>query len=100
MIKSFKDKYTERLFQAEKIKDVPSQFRHIAKQTWKKLAILDTAPSLKLLGNLLSQKNFKALKGKRKGQYAIRVNDQYRLCFIWGEDNNAREVELNNHYWD
>ena len=100
MLKTFYDKNTKALFQAEKIKDVPPQFRNITKQAWKKLAILDTAPSLKLLGNLLGQKNFKALKGQRKGQYAIRVNDQYRLCFVWGKDNNAYEVELNNHYWD
>jgi len=100
MIKNFYDKYSQATFEAEKLKDVPSQFRHIAKRTWWKLEILDAAPNSKLCEEILGKKNYKPLKGDRKGQHAIKISDQYRICFRWGPDNNAYNVEINKHYWD
>lgn len=100
MLKSFKDKASQATFEAEKIKDVPSQFRHIAKRAWEKLDILDSAPNSKVCEQILGPKNYESLTGKQKGQHAIKINRQYRICFKWGTDNQVYEVEINKHYWD
>ena len=100
MLKSFKDKASQATFEAEKTKDVPSQFRHIAERAWKKLDLLDSAPNSKVCEQILGSKNYKPLTGKRKGQHAIKISRQYRICFKWGNDNQVYEVEINNHYWD
>ncbi len=39
-----------------------------------------------------------ALKGARRGQHSIRVNDQFRLCFVWTDDNNATDVEITDYH--
>ena len=61
-----------------------------------KLVILDAAPELNDLrippGNRLE-----ALKGDRKGQHSIRINDQWRICFKWS-DGDAYEVEINDYH--
>lgn len=57
-------------------------FSGIEAQAAKRLAILDAAPSLETLRALPSNR-LEALKGDRAGQYSIRVNDQWRICFEW-----------------
>ena len=81
MIKNYYNKDSQTTCEADQIKNVPPQFRHLAKQIWRKVDILDTVPNSKFCEKILGKKNYKPLKGKRKGQYAIRVNDQYRICF-------------------
>ena len=80
MIRSFRDAATARLFADE---DVP-RFRGIERQARRKLLLLDAAGSLNDLrqppGNRLE-----GLKGDRRGQYSIRINDQWRICFEWPE---------------
>ncbi|CAI2186176.1 17923_t:CDS:2, partial [Funneliformis geosporum] len=66
MIKNFYDKYSQATFEAEKLKDVPKQFRHIAKRVWQKLDILEAAPNPKICEALLGKKNYEPLKGDRK----------------------------------
>ncbi|MCE8162605.1 MAG: type II toxin-antitoxin system RelE/ParE family toxin [Candidatus Moeniiplasma glomeromycotorum] len=100
MIKSFKDKASEKLFLATTIAESPKQFRNIAKRAWIKLEILDAVVNSKVLEEFLGKKNYEHLRGDRKGQDAIKINDQYRICFRWGKDNNVYDVEVNKHYWD
>jgi len=93
VIKSFKCPETERLFNREPIRKVPSNIQRVA---LRKLWMLDAAIRLDDLksppGNRL-----KALRGNRKGQHSIRINDQFRICFVWqGED--AFEVEIVNYH--
>jgi proteic killer suppression protein len=76
MIKSFKDKKTEKLYNGER---VPA-FQSIRRQAEKRLRILDAADTLDALKHLPSNR-FKALGGDRQGQYSIRINDQWRMCF-------------------
>jgi proteic killer suppression protein len=89
MIKTFRDNETESLFARRFTKKFPADLHRTA---WRKLAILDAAESLDDLrvppGNRL-----KKLSGKRAGQYSIRINDQWRICFQW-RDGNAHEVEI------
>ncbi|MBW2176346.1 MAG: type II toxin-antitoxin system RelE/ParE family toxin [Deltaproteobacteria bacterium] len=93
MIKSFRDKETEKIFSRQRSGKLPQNIQHMAR---KKLVILDAAPELNDLrippGNRLE-----ALKGDRKGQHSIRINDQWRICFKWS-DGDAYEVEINDYH--
>ena len=93
MIKTFRDKETESLFARRFTKKFPADLHRTA---WRKLAILDAAESLDDLrvppGNRLEK-----LSGKRAGQYSIRINDQWRICFQWRE-GNAHEVEITDYH--
>jgi proteic killer suppression protein len=78
MILNYRDKRTAPFASRE---DVPA-FRGIEKQAWKRLRILGAASSLNVLRALRSNR-LEALKGDRAGQYSIRINDQWRICFKW-----------------
>ena len=93
MIKSFKDKETEKLFNRHFSKKLPHNLQHLARR---KLVMLDAAPELNALrippGNRLE-----ALKGDRKGQHSIRINDQWRVCFRW-KTGDAYDVEIADYH--
>ncbi len=93
MIKSFRDKETEKIFNRQFSGKLPQNIQHGAR---KKLVILDSAPELNDLrippGNQLE-----ALKGDRKGQYSIRINDQWRICFKW-RAGDAYAVEIKDYH--
>jgi proteic killer suppression protein len=93
MIKSFQDPDTQDLWVAGKSRRIPSTIRMTA---LKKLAILHWAKDLNDLsvprGNRLE-----ALRGNRKGQHSIRINDQYRLCLVW-RDGDAFNVEIADYH--
>lgn len=93
MIASFRDKETERLWQTGRSRRIPPDLQLRA---FKKLAILNATVALDNLkvppGNQLE-----ALRGPRCGQHSIRVNDQYRVCFIW-RNGNAFEVEIVDYH--
>ncbi|MFT3940754.1 type II toxin-antitoxin system RelE/ParE family toxin [Rhodopseudomonas sp.] len=92
MIRSFRDPATARLFADEYV----PRFRAIERQARRKLLLLDGAAKLDDLrqppGNRLE-----ALKGDRRGQYSIRINDQWRICFEWREDG-AEMVEIVDYH--
>ncbi len=92
MIKTFKCKNTEKLFDDDDIK----KFRSIFRAARLKLEVLNAAVSLNSLiippGNRLEQ-----LKGDRKGQHSIRINNQWRVCFMW-KDENAYDVEIVDYH--
>lgn len=92
MILGFSDRDTERLFRLERVQ----QFQAVERAALRKLAMLDAALRIEDLrappGNRLE-----ALKGDRAGQWSIRVNDQWRICFRW-RDGNASDVELTDYH--
>jgi len=92
MIQSFKCKDTLALYDGKS----PRRFRAFASIAERKLAQLDAAQTLAFLrappGNRLE-----ALKGDRKGQHGIRVNDQWRICFVW-TDVDPRDVEIVDYH--
>jgi len=92
MIKTFKCKETEKLFNDLDVK----RFRSISKIARIKLEVLNATVSLNSLrvppGNPLEQ-----LKGNRKGQHSIRINNQWRICFVW-KDENVIEVEIVDYH--
>ena len=92
MIRSFRDGATARLFADE---DVP-RYRAIERQTRRKLLLLHNASQL---GDLRSPpgNRLEALKADRKGQYSIRINEQWRICFSW-HDGGAEDVEIVDYH--
>ncbi len=92
MIQGFRDKKTQQLFAGEMVREF-SSFRRVAER---KLTMLDSASDLKDLlspsGNRLER-----LKGDRAGQHSIRINDQWRICFVWMADG-PHEVEITDYH--
>jgi toxin HigB-1 len=92
MIQSFRDADTQALFEARSNR----RWAAIQSVALRKLDQIEAAPTLSDLrmppGNRLE-----ALKGNRSGQHSIRINDQYRICFIWKEDG-AHEVEITDYH--
>lgn len=92
MIRSFGDAETRKLFETGRVR----RFSAFADIAMRKLAQLDAAHTLEFLrsppGNRLE-----ALKGDRKGQYSIRINDQFRVCFRWTQDGPER-VEIVDYH--
>lgn len=92
MIQSFRCADTERLFRRESVR----RFKAIERQALRKLDMLDAAQDLRTLSTLPGNR-LERLRGDRKGQYSIRINDQWRVCFDW-RDGNAREVEIVDYH--
>ena len=93
MIKTFKCKETEKIFNGKFSKKLPHD---IQGRALIKLHSLDIAEDIKDL--LIPPSNkLEHLSGDRKGQYSIRINDQYRVCFSW-VDNNAYDVEIVDYH--
>ena len=89
MIKSFHDKDTERLFQRQFLPHFPPELHRLA---WRKLVQLDVAERLDDL-RIPPADRLERLSGDRAGQHSIRINDQWRICFRWQEDD-AYDVEV------
>ncbi len=92
MIRSFKCRETEAVFEGRS----PRRFKAFAAVAERKLAQLDAAQTLDFLrappGNRLE-----ALRGDRQGQYSIRINDQWRVCFRWS-DAGPEDVEIVDYH--
>ena len=94
VIKSFADRDTEKLW-------LTGRARHLPGDIWQraliKLQLVDAAVELTFLklppGNRLEK-----LSGNREGQYSIRINSQWRICFVWTEGHNADEVEIVDYH--
>ena len=93
MIISFRDADTKEFWETGRSRQIPADLRMHA---LKKLFLLHAAVSLDNL-SVSPGNRLEVLHGKRKGQHSIRINDQYRLCFMW-IDGNAREVEVVDYH--
>jgi proteic killer suppression protein len=92
VIRSFRRTDTERLFHREVVR----RFRAIERQALCKLDMLDAAPDIRTLSTLPGNR-LERLRGDREGQYSIRINDQWRICFAW-RDGRAYEVEIVDYH--
>ena len=92
MIRSFKDRDTRRFFEGHRI----AAFQGFPDQAVRRLTYLDSAESLKDLAGLPGNR-LEALRGDRTGQYSIRINSQWRICFLWEEDG-PRDVEIVDYH--
>ena len=93
MIKSFKDSDTESVFASHPVRQFSAPLQ---RQAQRKLRIIDNSATLNDLrvppGNRLER-----LSGDRDGQHSIRINDQWRICFVWS-DGDAWDVEIVDYH--
>ena len=93
MIRSFKDKRTKAIFQSSTARGIPPD---IIDRARRKLAAVNAANGLEDL-KVPPSNRLELLKGNRAGQYSIRINDQWRLCFDW-IDGDADNVEICDYH--
>ncbi len=95
MIKNFPDKNTEGIFHSEFVKTFSKEVQIVARRKLWSIHIAARTADLNVPpGNRLEQ-----MTGNRKGQYSIRINDQWRICFIWNEvECIATEVEIVDYH--
>lgn len=93
MIRSFKDRETERIWQGRASRRFP---RDIQDRALRKLRQLDAARTLDDLGNPPGNR-LEMLSGNRSGQMSVRINNQWRICFVWA-DGDANDVEIVDYH--
>ena len=93
VIETFADKRTKAVFEDVPVKGIGHDIRRSAR---KKLLMLDHATTLADL-RVPPNNRLEALKGNREGQHSIRINDQFRICFVW-RDGHAYEVEITDYH--
>jgi proteic killer suppression protein len=93
VIKSFKSKETENLLNGRKARRLPPGLQ---KRALYKLLLLNAATTLDFL-RAPPANRLEALSGNRKGQYSIRINDQWRVCFVW-KGGDAYDVEIVDYH--
>lgn len=92
MIRSFKDRDAETLFAGQPTR----RLQGIARVALRRLRQVAAAHELRDLA-IFPGNRLEALAGKRQGQHSIRVNDQYRICFVW-RDGDAHDVEIVDYH--
>ena len=92
MIRSFKDRETRRFFEGRRV----AAFQGFANQAVRRLILLDNAETLGDLAALPSNR-LEALRGDRAGQYSIRINAQWRVCFRW-TDEGPCDVQIVDYH--
>ena len=93
MIRSFKSKETERIFHRQRSRQLPGDIQQVA---LRKLRMLNRAVSLQDL-RVPPANRLEKLTGDRAGQYSIRINDQWRVCFEW-KNGDAYQVEIVDYH--
>jgi len=93
MIKSFRCRETEKIWWGEVSTKLPRDIQDIARR---KLRMLNNALALNDL-RVPPANRLEALKGSRSGQYSIRINSQWRICFVW-QDGNVGHVEIVDYH--
>jgi len=93
MIRSFRDQEAERIFNCLYSLRLPESIQQVA---LRKLRMLNNAASIGDL-RVPTANRIEKLKGDRAGRYSIRINDQWRICFIW-RDNDAHDVEIVDYH--
>jgi len=93
MIKGFRDKDSAQLFKGQFIRRLPPEIQRLARR---KLLQIDAATLLETL-RVPPGNHLEPLKGIRRGQHSIRINDQWRICFRW-KDGDAFDVEIVDYH--
>ena len=93
MIKSFRGKETEKVWQGQRSRRLPGDIQRVARR---KLRMLNNAQVLNDL-RVPPANRLEALQGRRDGQHSIRINDQWRICFVW-DQGIALDVEIVDYH--
>ena len=92
MIRSFRSKDTKALFDGKRV----PRFQSFERAAVRKLAMIDAATALAEL-QAVPGNRLELLRGNRAGQHSIRINQQWRICFVWAE-SSANEVEIVDYH--
>jgi len=93
VIKAFKDSETEKIYSRERSRKLPSDIQQVA---LRKLRMINNAKNINDL-RIPPANRLEKLSGNRSGQYSIRINDQWRVCFAW-KDGDAIDVEITDYH--
>ncbi|WP_313933685.1 MULTISPECIES: type II toxin-antitoxin system RelE/ParE family toxin [unclassified Phormidium] len=93
LIRSFRDKETQKIFERQRSRKLPPDIQQVA---LRKLRMLNNAETLQDL-RIPPANRLERLVGNRANQYSIRVNDQWRICFVW-QDGKALDVEIVDYH--
>jgi len=93
VIKSFRNKETEKIYSREASLKLPRDIQQVA---LRKLRMINNAKNINDL-RIPPANRLKKLSGNREGQHSIRINDQWRICFIW-RDGDAYDVEITDYH--
>ena len=93
VIKTFADRETEKIFRQEFSRKLPQTIQRVA---LRKLLMINAAMTLNDL-RIPPANHLEALSGDREGQFSIRINGQYRICFVW-DGNDAEQVEIVDYH--
>jgi toxin HigB-1 len=93
VIRTFKDKETQKIFERQRSRKLPSDIQQVA---LRKLRMLNRAETLQDL-RVPPANRLERLMGNRDGQYSIRINDQWRICFEW-QDGDSLNVEIVDYH--
>jgi len=93
VIRTFKDKETQKIFEHQRSRKLPSDIQQVA---LRKLRMLNRAETLQDL-RVPAANRLERLVGNRNGQYSIRINDQWRICFEW-QEGDALNVEIVDYH--
>ena len=93
MIKSFRGKETQKIWQGQHSRRLPTNIQQVARR---KLRMLNNARALNDL-RIPPANRLEALHGQRVGQHSIRINDQWRICFVW-DQGVALDVEIVDYH--
>lgn len=93
MIRNFKDKEAQKIFERQRSRKLPSDIQQVA---LRKLRMLNRAETLQDL-KVPPANRLEPLKGDRQGQYSIRINNQWRICFSW-EEGEVIDVEIVDYH--
>jgi proteic killer suppression protein len=93
VIKAFKDSETEKIYSRDRSRKLPPDIQQVA---LRKLRMINNAKSINDL-RIPPANRLEKLSGNRAGQYSIRINDQWRICFAW-KDGDAVDVEITDYH--
>ena len=93
MIKSFKNKETEKIYSREVSLKLPRDIQQVA---LRKLRMINNSKNINDL-RIPPANRLEKLGGNREGQHSIRINDQWRICFVW-RDGDAHDVEITDYH--
>ena len=93
MIRSFRDRRTQTIYQGRRARGLAADIQQRARR---KLRMIDAATVIDDL-RIPPSNHLEKLKGDRRGQHSIRINDQWRICFVWN-DNSASDVEIVDYH--
>ena len=93
MIKNFKDDETQKIYQRQRSRKLPADIQQVA---LRKLRMINNSISINDL-RVPPANRLEKLSGNRAGQWSIRINDQWRVCFRW-EGNDAHDVEITDYH--